>query len=40
MFVIGRNKFDFVKVTYCPTLYDGEHMWKEIFNLQYEAQPV
>lgn len=37
MYVLGRNDYDFIKVTYSATLYDGQKIWNEVRNLEYET---
>lgn len=37
MYVIGRNDFEFIKITYIETLYDGRKVWREVKNLEYEV---
>lgn len=35
MYLIGINDFEFIKVTYNKTMYDGKSIWTEIRNLEY-----
>ena len=37
MYIIGRNDFDFVKIKYTDTLYDGQKIWNEIRSLEYSV---
>lgn len=37
MYVIGKNEYEFIEITYQPTMYDGKNYWKEIHCLEYDA---
>lgn len=37
MYVIGRNDFDFIKVTNSETFYDGRSIWSKVREVEYNS---
>lgn len=37
MYVIGKSDYDFIKITRTDTMYDGQKIWYEIKNIEYET---
>ena len=37
MYVIGRNDYEFIKITHSKPMYDGQKIWSEIIGIEYDA---
>ena len=37
MYVIGKNDYEFIKITHSKPMYDGKKIWSEISKIEYDA---
>ena len=37
MYVIGKNDYEFIRIVHSEPMYDGQKLWSEISNIEYDA---